>query len=94
VLYNPACDLYDLLSVSADASEEQLRYRIDGLRGVKDEQALHEAARLLLEFDSRTRYDTQRATHRMRLLLREGLGVFSGRTPASGVLSGWPSDGS
>jgi hypothetical protein len=90
--YDPDRDLYQMLAVSADAEDDQIRRRIDALRGVKDNRDLEEAARVLLDMEWRTRYDTQRATHRMRGLLREGLGVFSGRTPARGVPITRPDD--
>jgi hypothetical protein len=85
MLYNADRDLYEVLAVSADASEDQIRHRIIGLRGVKDAGDLEEAATVLLDLHARTRYDTERATHRMRLILRHGLAVFTGRTPAHGV---------
>jgi hypothetical protein len=93
MLYDPECDLYALLAVSADASEDQIRDRIDGLRGVKDDGDLDEVALVLLDLESRTRYDTRRATHRMRIIMRDGLSVFTGRTPALGVPRGWPPEG-
>jgi hypothetical protein len=93
MLYDPDHDLYELLAVSADASEDQIRHRIEGLRGVKAEVDLDEAALVLMDLDSRTRYDTKRATHRMRTLMRDGLAVFTGRTPALGVPRGWPPEG-
>jgi hypothetical protein len=91
MLYNPDRDLYELLGVSAVASEEEIRERLAQLRGAKDPPELEEAA-VLLNLRQRTQYDTQRATHRMRLLMRASLAVFSGRTPAEGVKTGWPPD--
>jgi hypothetical protein len=90
MLYDPDYDLYALLAVSADASEAQIRERIAGLRGVKDERDLDEVALVLLDLDSRTLYDTKRATHRVRVIMRDGLAVLSGRTPALGVPRSWP----
>jgi hypothetical protein len=85
MLYNSDRDLYALLSLDADATEDQIRDRIEGLRGVKDASRLAEAAAVLLDIHARTRYDARRATHRMRVMMRESLAVFSGRTPALGV---------
>lgn len=83
--YDPQRDLYQLLAVPADAGEEQIRYRIEGLRGVRADADLDLAARVLLHLESRTRYDTERAQHRLRAILREGFGVFAGRNPARGI---------
>ena len=88
-MYNPAVDLYELLAVSADASDDQILHRIEGLRGVKNDRDLDEAACVLLDLELRTRYDAQRATYRMRTLMRDGLAVFTGRTPAFGVRRSW-----
>jgi hypothetical protein len=90
MLYDSARDLYEILALEPDASEEQIRQRVEALRGVKSDEDLDEAAAVLLDMHSRTRYDTQRATHRMRVMMRESLAVFSGRTPAFGVASGRP----
>jgi hypothetical protein len=93
MLYNAEHDLYEVLAVSALAPAEDIRAMIDALRGAADEACLDEAAAVLLNLDSRTRYDAERATHRMRLMMRDGLGVFSGRTPAWGVPTmGLPDD--
>jgi hypothetical protein len=90
MLYNPDRDLYELLGVSAVAGENEIRERLAQLRGAKDGAELEEAAAVLLNLRHRTQYDTQRATHRMRLLMRASLAVFSGHTPAEGVKTGWP----
>ena len=85
MLYDPEHDMYELLAVSADAFEADIRIRVEALRGVEDDPSLDEAAAVLLNLDLRTRYDAERATHRMRVMMRESLAVFSGRTPAFGV---------
>jgi hypothetical protein len=91
MLYDPNRDCYELLAVSSEAGEDQIRHRIAGLRGVKDDRDLDDAAAVLLDMHARTRYDAQRATHRMRVMMRESLGVFSGRIPALGVATiAWP----
>jgi hypothetical protein len=90
--YDPARDLYDLLTLRPDAAEGTIRDRLEELRGVKADADLAEAAAVLLDIHARTAYDTHRATHRMRTLLRESVGVLSGRTPATGVPLGWPGD--
>jgi hypothetical protein len=93
MLYNAERDLYEVLAVSANASAEDIRWTIEALRGTKDDVSLDEAAAVLLNLDWRTRYDTERATHRMRVMLRESVAVFSGRTPAWGVpMSGRPEE--
>jgi hypothetical protein len=94
MLYDPDRDLYQMLAVSADAEEGQIRMRIEGLRGVKDDRDLDHAALMLLDLESRTRYDTQRATHRMRTLRRDGLAIFSGGAPAQGIPNSRPRYGS
>jgi len=94
MLYDPDRDLYALLAVSARADEDEIRHRIADLRGTKGDRELDEAARVLLNLESRTRYDTERATHRMRALMRESVAVFKGRTPVQGVRTGWPWDAS
>jgi hypothetical protein len=92
--YDPARDLYELLAVVPDAAAGQIRERLEQLRGVKADVDLTEAAAVLLDVHARTAYDTHRATHRMRTLLRESLAVLAGRTPAAGVPIGWPRDDS
>ena len=92
MLYDPHHDLYELLAVSANASEDQIRQRLDELRGVKEDLDLDEAAQVLLDLDFRTRYDTKRATHRMRIIMRDGMAVFTGRTPALGIPRSWRPD--
>jgi hypothetical protein len=89
MLYNPDRDLYELLAVRSDASPEQIEHRIDGLRGVKADEDLELAAAVLLDLHARTRYDTSRATYRMRRMLRESRAIFSGRTPF-GIPMPWP----
>jgi hypothetical protein len=85
MLYDSQQDLYELLGVRSDCSEGQILARIDSLRGQIDDALLDRAVAVLLDLQERTRYDSQRATHRLRLMLRESVGVFSGRTPAFGV---------
>ena len=85
MLYNAEHDLYEVLAVSALASAADIRSRIEDLRGGDGDASLDEAAAVLLNLDSRTRYDAERATHRMRLMMRQSVGVFSGRTPPWGV---------
>jgi hypothetical protein len=89
--YDPHHDLYELLAISASASDDQIRQRIGEFRGVKDDLDLDEAAQVLLDLDLRTRYDTKRATHRMRIIMRDGMSVFTGRTPALGTPRSWRS---
>jgi CheY-like chemotaxis protein len=84
-MYDPDRDFYELLSVSADATEVDIREQIARLQGVEEDADLDDASEVLLNLHSRTRYDAQRATHRMCLLLRASVPVFSGRTPAEGV---------
>ena len=89
MLYNPGHDLYRLLAVSADASADDIRASVAALRGAAGDPAIDEAAAILLNLESRTRYDAERATHRMRSMIRDSLPVFSGRTPVWGVPTGW-----
>lgn len=92
MLYNPEHDLYQLLAVSPAAGEDEVRARIESLRGSLEGSDLDEAEGILLNLDSRTRYNSERATHRMRLMLRESLPVFSGRTPIWSVPTSWPGE--
>jgi CheY-like chemotaxis protein len=88
-MYDPEHDLYELLSMSSDATEAELSDQIAQLRGTISAVDLDEAAEILLNVHTRTRYNAQRATHRMRLLMRASLSVLSGRTPAEGVPVAW-----
>jgi hypothetical protein len=76
--YDPTRDLYQLLGVASDAGEDELRRRIEGLRGTGRDPELDEAAAVLLDIHTRTAYDTQRATHRMHRIMRDSLRVFAG----------------
>jgi hypothetical protein len=88
--YSPDRDLYALLGVPAAAGSDQIRSALQSLRGEKDDMDLEEAARVLLNLDLRTRYDAERATCRVRTIMRDSLAMFSGRTPGRGVPLGWP----
>jgi hypothetical protein len=88
--YRPDRDLYALLGVPSGAGADQIQSALQFLRGKKDDADLEEAASVLLNLELRTRYDTERATYRVRTIMRDSLAVFSGRTPGLGVPLGWP----
>jgi hypothetical protein len=92
LVYDPDRDLYELLAMPADARADQIRDRIEALRGLKRDRDLEEAAGVLLDLELRTRYDTKRATYRMRMIMRESLAVFTGRAAAPGDPGRWASN--
>ena len=92
MLYDARHDLYQSLAVSPDASDEEIRDRVEALRAAEDDPLLDDAAAVLLDLDARTRYDAERAAHQTRSIMRHSLGVFPGRTPAWGVPAMWSRD--
>src|SRR5438045_9327961 len=71
--YRADRDLYALLGVPSAAGYDQIQSALQSLRGEKDDADLEEAASVLLNVELRTRYDTERATYRVRPILRDSL---------------------
>jgi DnaJ-class molecular chaperone len=76
--YDPSCDYYALLGLSAEASATEITQAIDRERDLgRARPAIDDAARVLLDRSARTLYDVKRARYRVRqLVLFDELGAW------------------
>lgn len=70
MMYNPHRDYYAALGVCADASPDEIRRQLRTHLDAGEMEIVAEIGGVLLDRDLRARYDTERAVHRLREMLR------------------------